>query len=194
MATPLFLIARIPLLVLALIIVCARIGSAQTVQSFAELPQVVKRGTVVFVQDENGQRTKGNITDLSQSSIELMTPGVSGRTVTFTADRVVRVSRVDSRLNGFLIGAAAGAVPGLLLGHGVNSWCNNESGDHCEVAYLYAAGLLALVGGGIGYAIDGAIDGQTLVFARRGVAPATEVRLMPIAAPHRAGVRLSVRF
>ena len=156
------------MLVLALVAVCGRPAVAQTtIDSFAELSQVLKKGNTVFVQDEKGERTKGKITELSDTSLRIMTGGISGRTLTFNADRVARVSKVDSRLNGFLIGAIAGAVPGLLLGHGLNSWCENELGSNCWVTYPYTAGLTGLVGGWIGFAIDGAIDGQTLVFARR---------------------------
>ena len=141
----------------------------QTAATFAELSKVVRPGHVIFVQDEKGERTKGKITDLSDSSLRIITGGVSGRTLTFTADRVTRVSKVDSRLNGFLLGAIAGAVPGLWLGHQFNQLCKNESPDYCPGAYAYGGGLLGLVGGGIGYAIDGAIDGQRLVFRRPGI-------------------------
>jgi hypothetical protein len=155
------------MLVMAVVAVSADPAMAQTtVDSFAELSRVVKKGNVVFVQDEKGQRTKGKIAELSDTSLWVITGGVTGRTLSFNADRVMRVSKVDSRLNGFLIGAAAGAIPGLILGHFFNQYCKNESPDYCPGAYLYAGGLLGLVGGGIGYAIDGAIDGQTLVFRR----------------------------
>jgi len=96
-----------------------------------------------------------------------MTGGVSGRTLTFTADRVMRVSKVDSRLNGFLIGVLAGAIPGFLAGHWWNLYSTNEGGGSSPLSYLVFGGPIALVGGGIGFAIDGAINGQTLVFARR---------------------------
>ena len=149
------------------------------VTSFGDLATVVETGAIVFVQDEKGERTKGKITELSPTSLQIMTGGVFSRTLTFNADRVMRVSKVDSRLNGFIIGAVAGAVPGLFLGHMFNQYCNNETPDYCPIAYAYAGGLLGLAGGGIGYAIDGAIDGQTLVFRRAGPSP---------------GVRFSFRF
>jgi hypothetical protein len=153
--------------VLVLLAVCATSALAQEpVTSFAELRTVVREGNIVFVVDEKGERTKGKIAELSEKSLQIMTGGIIGRTVSFTPERVARVSKVDSRLNGFLIGAAIGAVPGLLLGHGFRRWCENESGSTCGTAYPYTGGLFALAGGGIGYAIDGAIDGQTLVFRR----------------------------
>jgi len=142
-------------------------AAQDTVTAFADLSQVVKKGSVVFVQDEKGERTKGKITELSDKSLQIMTGGVSGRTLTFTADRVMRVSKVDSRLNGFLIGVVAGAIPGFLAGHWWNLYNTNEGGGSSPLSYLVFGAPIALVGGGIGFAIDGAINGQTLVFARR---------------------------
>jgi len=156
------------ILIVLLVLGSARAAIAQTtVDTFAELSQVLNKGTTVFVQDDNGERTKGKISELSTTSIQLATGGFKDRTLTFAADRVARVSKVDSKWNGFVIGVIAGAVPGLLLGKGFKSWCENESGSHCNNAYAYTGGVFGLVGGWIGSAIDGAIDGQTLVFRRR---------------------------
>ena len=84
----------------------------------------------------------------------------------------------DSRLNGFLIGFVAGAVPGIMLGMGINSYCNNESSSDCPWAIPIVGGLFGLAGGGIGYAIDGAIH-QSPSFGRPRPGP---------------GVKFSVRF
>lgn len=73
--------------------------------------------------------------------------------------------RRDSRLNGFLIGFAAGAVPGIMLGMGIKTYCENEA-TSCPIAVPIVGGLFGLAGGGIGYAIDGAIHGQSLTFGR----------------------------
>jgi hypothetical protein len=155
------------IVVLLLVLGCGRAALAQEIaSSFADVSKAVKAGNTVFVQDEKGERTKGKISELSNTSIQLMTGGFRNHTVTLPADRVSRISKVDSRWNGFLIGVAAGVVPGLLLGKGFKSWCVNESGSHCDRAYPFTAVPLGLVGGWIGSAIDGTIDGQTLVFRR----------------------------
>lgn len=151
----------------ALTLVLASFANAQTaVDSFAELPRVIQPGTNVFVEDDKGQRTKGKITELSDATLQLMTPGVSGRRVSFAPDQVRRVMKVDSRLNGFLIGAAAGVVPGVLLGMGFKTYCSNEA-TSCPAAPAILGTVVGLAGGGIGYAIDGAVNGQTLVYSRR---------------------------
>lgn len=155
------------MLVVALLVACSRHAVAQTtVDSFADLSKVVKTGHTVFVQDEKGERTKGKINELSDTSMQLMTGGFRSRTLTIPADRVMRVSKVDSKWNGFVIGAIAGAVPGLLLGKGLKNWCENESGSHCNNVYAFAGVPFGLAGGWIGSAIDGKIDGQTLIFRR----------------------------
>ena len=150
---------------LAVLVMAASAASAQdVVDSFARLPEVVHDGNVVMVTDEKGQQTKGKISELSPASLTILHGGYSQPSV-FTSDRVMRLSKIDSRLNGFLIGFAAGAVPGILLGMGFTTYCENESA-HCPGAPAYLGGALGLIGGWIGFSIDGAIDGQTLVFAK----------------------------
>jgi hypothetical protein len=83
----------------------------------------------------------------------------------------------DSRLNGFLIGFVAGAVPGVIFGMGISRYCENEARS-CPMAVPVAGVLLGFAGGGIGYAIDSAV-GESRTLARP--------RLNP-------GVRLSFRF
>jgi hypothetical protein len=158
---------RIGLLGVFLTAIGAVPGFAQplVVDSFARLPEVLKPGNVVFVTDENGAQTKGKVTELSAASVQLLT-GMFERTVVFPSDRVMRVSRLDSRWNGFWIGTAIGAVPGIILGSLFNEYCYNEGGGHCPAMIAIVGGSTGLIGGWIGYGIDGAINGQTLVYAR----------------------------
>jgi hypothetical protein len=138
--------------------------------SFESLNERIKPGTIVFVTDEKGEPVKGKITELSAASLKLVTRDKHEQAMTFPPDRVSRVTRVDSRLNGFLIGAAAGAVPGILLGMGFSTYCENES-TSCPLAPAVLGGIFGLAGGGIGYAIDGAIDGQRLVYSKMRARP-----------------------
>ena len=179
------------IVLLAMLAVARATAAQDVVDSFARLPQVIGQGNVVIVQDEKGERTKGKITGLSDTSLQIITGGVSERTLTFPADRVTRVSKIDSRWNGFIIGALAGAVPGMLAGYWWSEYSNNEAGGPSSWGYLVFGAPLIAAGGGIGYAIDGAIDGQTLVF-RRGSSIAA-VRVGSIG-DRAAGVRLSLRF
>ena len=153
---------RIVLLSLSVFALSAAVD-AQTVGAFAELPRVLKSGATVFVADDSGQTTKGKITELSPASIALLTS--SDERVAIPSSRVRMVSRVDSKWNGFFIGAAAGAVPGALLGTGFKRYCENESAS-CPQAPLVVGALFGLVGGWIGAGIDGLIDGQKVVYQR----------------------------
>lgn len=161
------MIIRIALFSACLILASAVAGQAQTpVTSFEQLPEVLKTGTRVFVTDEKGQVTKGKVTELSATSLALLTSGMDERQIVFPSERVRRVSRIDSRLNGFLIGAAAGLVPGIWLGLSMKTWCENELGNNCAALVPYLGGLAGLGGGVVGFAVDSAINGRTLVLSR----------------------------
>src|SRR5688572_28180728 len=132
-------------LVLLIVLGCAHDAIAQEpVASFAELSTVVKRGAVVVVHDDKGERTKGKITELSPTTLQIMTGGALSRTLSFGADRVTRVSKLDSRWNGFIIGAVAGAVPGLLAGYWWSEYSNNEGGGPTPLGYVYFGSALSL--------------------------------------------------
>jgi hypothetical protein len=83
----------------------------------------------------------------------------------------------DSRLNGFLIGLAAGAVPGIMLGMGIRRYCENEA-TSCPSAVPIFGVIGGLGGGAIGFGIDSAIH-QSPTFGRPRPSP---------------GVRFSFRF
>ena len=152
---------------LLLVVAFAGRGLAQEpATQFADLSKYVKVGSKVFVTDEKGERTRGQISELTSSTVHVRTGGFRDRTVTFAADRVERVSKIDSKKNGFLIGLIAGAVPGVLASAAWSSWSNNEGGGHTPLAYLYIGVPVSLLGGWIGFGIDGLIDGQTLIYRR----------------------------
>ncbi len=97
--------------------------------------------------------------------IALITLVISIASSGFAEAQTPNARRRDSRLNGFLIGLVAGAVPGVMLGMGIKRYCENESAS-CPAAPIIVGGLTGLAGGGIGYAIDGAIHKQALTFGR----------------------------
>jgi ribosomal protein L35AE/L33A len=194
MAAPFSLAVRFAPVTFLLAVSLARTAAAQPVtESFEQLPAVIKKGTVVYVQDEQGQRTKGKIRELSPASLTLFTSDGHRQERSFPADRVARISRVDSRLNGFLIGAAAGAAPGVWLGVGWKTYCSNESAD-CPLAPLYFGAAFGLIGGWIGFEIDDAINGQKLVFRRAGPSPAARIHFTPVLTGRLTGARVSITF
>ena len=158
------MLVRILILGWCVIATTVSASDAQAVSTFEQLSDAVKAGTVVFVADESGQVTRGKITQLSPVSIAILTSR-DERTMRFDANRVRMVSRVDSKWNGFLIGAAAGAVPGAMLGVGFKTYCENESAS-CPGAPVYLGVVSGLIGGWIGAGIDGLINGQKVVYQR----------------------------
>ena len=185
---------RAGILAFTLVICCAASGFAQApVESFAQLPEVLEQGTIVYVQDEQGRRTKGRIRELSPASLTLSTVDGYSEKRSFAADRVARISRVDSRLNGFLIGLAAGAVPGIMVGYGFKTYCSNEAA-HCPAAPAIFGATCGLIGGWIGFEIDDAINGQRLVFRRAGPSSAAKIHLAPVLTTRSTGARISITF
>jgi hypothetical protein len=198
MIAPPTLSVRVALMALLLTSAFAGSSAAQTqVDSFTRLPEVLKIGSVIYVEDEAGRRTKGRLVDLSGSS--LMLESGSGRELRkFAADRLVRVSQVDSLADGFGIGFAMGALPGVRLGLTVHGHCYNESPtESCPgmiSASLIGGAILGAIGGGLGALVDSAINGETLVFAKPQVSSVARVRLTPVLSKRGTGLALSVRF
>jgi hypothetical protein len=118
------------------------------------------------------------VTSISRASL---VRAVAATAPAVGAQASIAQPRRDSRLNGFLIGLVAGAVPGIWLGLGISTYCDNES-TSCPAAIPLFGAIGGLAGGGIGYAIDGAI-GESVT----GAMPKPN----PMSSP---GVRFKVRF
>jgi hypothetical protein len=129
--------------------------------------------TVAFAASSSAQSTR--LAALSPSSMGLLEDTGVRERVAF--EQGLTKPRRDSRLNGFLIGFALGAVPGVVLGWKISQYCENES-TSCPAVIPLFGGLSGLAGGGIGFAIDSAIH-QSPTFGRPSPTP---------------GVRFSVKF
>jgi hypothetical protein len=158
--------------------------SAGPVGSVGQLRTKVKSGDTIFVRDMNGGETKGILWEASESSIRLL---VKGQIREIPAGDVRQVARRgDTLRNGFLIGAAFGAIA---MGASVVGECSNLG--EC----LAPTVTFALISGGffgaIGAGIDALIPGRTVVYQ---VTPQRAVRLAPLLSSHQVGARLSVGF
>jgi hypothetical protein len=128
--------------------------------------------TLVFAGSAAAQSNSG-LSTLSPASRSMLIEGPATAT-----ERVMQPQRNrDSRWNGFLIGFVAGAIPGVLVGMGIRTYCENEA-RNCDGAVPVVGLIGGLAGGGIGAAIDGAI-GNSLTQSRPRPGP---------------GVRFSIRF
>ena len=162
-------------------------AQAQTVV-FPDLASHIRSGDRVSLTDRDGTRVEGEVADLTASSLTLLLDASATKRV-FPEATVSRIVVKDSLRNGALIGLAAGALPGAILGVYATSLC--EGDDGCAV-------LLPVVGGafygGIGAAIGAGIDAlikKTIDVSRQ---PRASVTLAPVFGPNQQGIRVSIRF
>lgn len=155
--------------------------------SFPELPDHIKAGNTVSIVEPNGERITGKIADLTSSSLTLLLE--DGKKKTFPEVDVRRIVVRDSRRNGALIGLAAGAIPGAILGFWARAACEGE--DACAALMPLVSGAFY---GGIGAAIGAGIDGvinKTIDVSRQQPASLT---VAPVVGLNRQGMLVSIRF
>jgi hypothetical protein len=171
------------------------LANAQDVtDSFSELGSRVKLGSTVIINDAEGRRVKGKLTNLSASSVSLR---AAGHEQTFSADRVrdITEQRRYSR---------RGAAIGFLTGVGLvflsealsnDDACANSSEDICGPGF--AAGVAAVTGGllaGIGAGIGAGITHERLIYRAPNSAPLKSLTLAPFVSKREAGIGVSYRF
>jgi hypothetical protein len=144
----------------------------------------VKAGASLVITDSSGLRTRGKLTTLSSDILSIR---ANGRTRTFTNQEVREVQQRlnDSKIEGALIGLAAGwLVPALV--------CTTRSDSSetlgCVLDSLLPGGLPGLA---IGAAVDAAQAKQVTVF-RSSVR--TRVAVGPMVTARRFEFRASIGF
>jgi len=96
------------------------VDRTETTTSFAGLPIHAGVGDLVYVTDQNGQRTKGRVTGVNLSSIDLA-PGGS-----FEAAAVRQVDVGDPIWGGVLAGAGLGFLAGALVTANCSNSCTSS--------------------------------------------------------------------
>ena len=171
-----------PLLACLVVLSVASLPPAlgQTTGSWIELKDAIKEGDAVVVLAQDGRRFRGDILQISDTTLSLR---VGSLNEVFPIARVREVSerRRDRVWNGLLIGAAAGALGGLIPDHL----------DDCEECHDSLYGSIA-VGASAGLIIDALIRAQTLVYRASGTP--TKISLGIRTKGYRTAVGLSVRF
>lgn len=169
---------------------------AQTIAPL-ELPGYVEPGQTVSLTDTKGTKTTGRVESLTESAIALLLEG--GQRQTIPSASLKRVVIKDSVKNGALIGLIAGAVPGVLIGVGWQTYCTNEA-TSCPSAPLIFGALFAGAGAGIGAGVDGLIHRRITIAPvirsanRYGVRdPVARRRLSEGGSPAK-GIQISFRF
>jgi hypothetical protein len=117
--------------------------------------------STIYVMDDAGHETKGHLLHLDAQSLVMSVDGVERR---FEVAHIREIDkRGDSLRNGFIAGAAFGALAGL-IGSGLADCPGSHSSDSCAGArvgfFLASTGIYAAIGTGI----DALIPGRTVVY------------------------------
>jgi hypothetical protein len=152
-------------------------------QTLTLLKPQVPIGDVVYVTDTAGMTIKGKLAAITDDVLRVKVE--AGEREIATADiRQVQWRRQDSVLNGLLIGAAVGAIPGIY-------WLiadPNECTGLCPEDYASIA-----LGAGIGALIDLAISKKVTVYTAASDR-SRHVSVGPVISRNRKGVQLALRF
>ena len=178
-------------LALVTMLATAAHAEAQTAASFDELPLVLRPGDRVTVTDDSGRNLRGQIIDLSPSTLSLEARGA--RLDLRAADvSFIRQRRPDPLRNGALIGLGVGAVPAALLAMAGYSLAYNEGGSPGGAA-AYLAGLSLGLATVIGVGVDALIQRSHVIYGPTGEAQ-RRLTVSPLLSGHRRGVAVSLGF
>ncbi len=100
-----------------------------------------------------------------------------------------RIVVKDSKKNGALIGLVVGAVPGVALGLGIRTYCENEA-SRCPAAPVVTGAVFGAIGAGIGAGIDALIHKSINIPGLQ----RSHVMLSPVIGIERQGIVVSLRF
>lgn len=159
------------------------VDRSESTVTFLGLPIHAGVGTVVYVTDESGRRTKGRVTKLDTASIDLDTAG------RFDAATITKVQVADPVWGGLVVGAFVSLLPAAAIT--VES-CVGSTSCH-QWGPLTPAGWGVVAAGGL---VGALIDARKMRHAYRRVdgtnPPALQWNLMPVSDGR--GVQVSFRF
>lgn len=149
---------------IALMLLATASAEAQQVAgTFDQLRVLVKPGDTLTVIDGAGTRSRGKLTDMSMSSLELDIAG-SRRLFRDTDVNIIEKRGADSLRNGALIGfLTAGAIFGPAIGALTGDW-----GAAIAGGLVYSG-----IGAGIGVGIDALIESERVIYAAARPSPIT---------------------
>jgi hypothetical protein len=156
-----------------------------TTSTWAALADRLPVGDHVYVTDTAGTTTAGTLTAVTGDVLELNV-GAGIRSLAAADVRRIQSRQADSLLNGILIGAGFGAIPGIY-------WLivdPNECTGLCPEDYAAIA-----VGAVLGGLIDRAVTRKVTVY-EAGASGSSTRRLLigPLVGRKRSGVQLALRF
>ena len=157
--------------------------------NFDQLRVLLKAGEAVRVTDSSGQQIRGQLLDLSPTSLSILSKGVRRELAASDVD-LVTASRHGSLATGAKWGLGTGAsVGGFLALMAFNNHCSAECWGYVVGASLVYAG----VGAGIGVGVSALTTSQHIIFARSGSSNRT-LSFAPIVDANRKGATLNVSW
>ena len=144
--------------------------------SFHELQVRITIGDSVYVIDDSGRETRGEVETVSDSSLRLKVDGIGRDFLKSTITRIERRER-DSVRNGLLIGIGTGALLGFLAGRAADSPTCPRPGIECGQGALLGTIGGAAWGGFGGWLIDMLIRRREVIYS----APAMSSPVQPLA-------------
>lgn len=139
----------------------------------------LKVGQIVWITDTNGFELRGSVVATLPEAIEISTGGGPRR---LAMSSIQVIAKKDSNRNGFWWGFAVGVAPMVGLSSG-QVFSSSEA-----IAFTLVGGLS---NGAVGWLIDNAIEGRSVLYERSDRAPALAVHLAPVVSlggPKRLGV------
>jgi hypothetical protein len=139
--------------------------NAAAQESFASVRNRVAPGDTVFVLDDTGTETRGQVLNVDLSTIRLKVNETEREWEAAALYRLWRrgESVKDGARRGVITGAIIGAVLGAIAGA---TWANSGSGS-TPIGGAFGLGLVgAGFGPGIGVGMDALIQGRTLIYYR----------------------------
>ena len=171
-----------------LMAVAPRVQAQEVATSFDQLRVLLKRGDTVRVTDTAGREIRGQIAELSSSSIGILVGGnrsdlVEGDVRTISQQRHGNLS--TGAKWGFGIGAAFGLISGLA-----------SAGPHCNGCggfLLLSSAIEGAIGSGIGVGISASMTNQHVIYAKPGTTSVT-LTVSPLVTRNRQGMIVSFGF
>jgi hypothetical protein len=183
--------ADVQTLVLLLVMLMIPAAAAAQDPTFSGLEQRIKLKQQVVVTEVGGGKTRGDVVEMTPSSITLRfhdSVGAEQRR-TFSPQTVHTIRRSDRLWNGLLLGLGAGILASEIWTYQA---CGPRGFDsECEVI-VTMAGLTTLVpaGAAAGALID-KIIGNNLIYASKS---RLHVHVSPVVTPSRAQVGMTLTF
>jgi hypothetical protein len=113
---------------IAILLITTALISGSAAAQDVDFQPITRPGETIEITQTSGKRIRGKVLDLSPGALTLALAGTDRQPAreTIPASTIDRVVRVDSLLNGTLIGLAAGLGAGIAPGTAMAQYCETN--------------------------------------------------------------------